>query len=97
MRLLLFKKVLYNCKKATLLSLKEEEGRLSLVERFQLSYHLMYCSVCRTFIRQSKEVQHHILEFKKHLADSPPYKLDGETKKSMEEKLKQLFKNHKKV
>jgi hypothetical protein len=44
-----FKKTLYNCKQATLLSLKRDEGRISLVERVKLAYHLLYCEPCRKF------------------------------------------------
>jgi hypothetical protein len=63
-----------------------------LLEYLQLSYHLLYCDVCRTFIRQSKEVQQHVRAYKKQLADNPPFRLDPERKKSMEEQLRLLSK-----
>lgn len=47
-----FKKTLYNCREATLLSIKKEESRISLFERLKLGYHLLYCEPCRRFILQ---------------------------------------------
>lgn len=41
-----------SCKKATLLSVKKQEGRISLLERIQLSYHNRLCGVCDIWDKQ---------------------------------------------
>lgn len=46
----LFRKTVFNCHEATLLSIKKEEGRITLFERVKLAYHLMYCNPCHNFI-----------------------------------------------
>jgi len=48
----LFRKTVFDCKQATLLSIRKDEGRITLFERVKLSYHLMYCDPCRRFIKQ---------------------------------------------
>jgi hypothetical protein len=48
----LFRKTVYNCRQATLLSIKKEEGKITLVESLKLRYHLLFCDPCRRFIEQ---------------------------------------------
>ena len=47
------KQITYNCRQATYLIEKKQFGRLSIMERFQLKYHLTGCSVCRIYQQQS--------------------------------------------
>lgn len=51
-----FRKIVFDCKQATLLSIKKAEGKISFIERVKLSYHLLYCDPCRRFIRQWSEL-----------------------------------------
>ena len=51
-----FRKVVFNCKEATLLSIKKEEGKIDVIERLKLWYHLLYCDPCRRFIAQWKKL-----------------------------------------
>lgn len=83
----LFKKLVYNCKHATQLSLKKEEGKISLRERVQLWYHLLYCSFCRRFIRQSHEINAIGKELKDHLQQNPPFTLSPESREKIREQL----------
>lgn len=48
----LFRKIVFDCKEATRLSIKKEEGKITFVEQLKLRYHLLYCDPCRRFIRQ---------------------------------------------
>lgn len=48
-----------SCKEATYLISKKEEGKLTLAERLKLSIHLMLCSICRAFEKQSEFIGHH--------------------------------------
>lgn len=48
-----------SCKKATYLSSKKEEGKLSWIEKIQLRSHMAICSLCRLFEQQSQIIAHH--------------------------------------
>lgn len=50
---MMFKKIAYDCKRATLLIEKKQITFLSIRERFELRTHLAGCSVCRVFEKQS--------------------------------------------
>ncbi len=43
-----------NCAKASELMCKKEEKRISFWQRFQLSYHLLICGLCRRFRQQDE-------------------------------------------
>ena len=45
-----------NCKEATFLMAKKEEGKLSLVGRMKLSMHTSMCSLCKKFEKQSVKI-----------------------------------------
>jgi hypothetical protein len=47
-----------SCKKATYLSSKKEEGKLSWIEKIQLRSHMTICSLCRLFEQQSLIIAH---------------------------------------
>jgi len=47
------KRVIYNCKKATLLIEKREMASLTFKEAFELRLHLFGCSFCRIYKKQS--------------------------------------------
>jgi len=83
----LFKKIVYNCKHATQLSLKKEEGKASFRERVQLWYHLLYCSFCRRCIRQSRQINEMGQELKHHLQQNPPFRLSPESREKIRERL----------
>jgi len=48
-----------SCKKATYLSSKKEEGKLSWIEKIQLRSHMTICSLCRLFESQTQIIAHH--------------------------------------
>ncbi|HWA34358.1 MAG TPA: hypothetical protein VG737_09530 [Cyclobacteriaceae bacterium] len=75
----LFKRVVFNCRRATLLSLKKEQSAISLLERVELSYHLLYCSPCRRFLAQSARLRSMTLNLKE-VPDSLPFSLSDESK-----------------
>ncbi|MFC4213165.1 zf-HC2 domain-containing protein [Pedobacter lithocola] len=47
------KKIIYNCKQATLLIEKRTLGNITASEALQLQVHLAGCSLCRTYQKQS--------------------------------------------
>lgn len=58
----MMKYLMINCKEATFLMAKKEEGKLSFIEGIKLSFHTSMCSLCRKFERQTirigKESKH---------------------------------------
>jgi hypothetical protein len=76
----LFKKTVYNCHQATLLSIKRDEGAITLFERVKLAYHLMYCDPCRRFISQSRQLDKAGKELNELLAKRPPFELSADAK-----------------
>jgi len=70
-----------SCKKATYLSSKKEEGKLSWVEKIQLRSHMTICSLCRLFEQQSQIIAHHA----KHAECTD--KLSDEAKRRIQENL----------
>ena len=41
-----------NCRQATCLHSKQQDGKLSFAEKMGLKIHLAYCSLCRLFFAQ---------------------------------------------
>ncbi len=66
MQFLSFKYLLISCKKAILLMSKNEEGALSLKEKFHLQFHTSMCTSCKNFKNQARIIEE---ESKKILAD----------------------------
>ena len=52
MKKFLMNYLMINCKEATLLMAKKEEGKLSLLGRMKLSVHTSMCSLCKMFEKQ---------------------------------------------
>lgn len=48
--------LMVNCRDATMLTAKKEEGKLSFTENIKLSMHLSMCSFCRRFEKQSRTI-----------------------------------------
>ncbi len=83
----LFKKTVFNCKQATLLSLKKEEGKLSFIEGLKLSYHLLYCKPCKEFVKQSHLINRIGAEINQTLSNRPLFRLSEESKQRMQREL----------
>ena len=47
-------KAMISCECAGQLIEKKQEMKLSLADRMKLKFHLMMCSICRTYEKQSK-------------------------------------------
>jgi hypothetical protein len=86
----LFKRIVFDCKRATLLSIKREEGRITFFEKIKLSYHLLYCDPCRQFIDQSKQIGQIGKELNQMLYMRPPFTLPEVTKDRIQQQIDQL-------
>lgn len=56
MKKFMMKYLMVNCKEATFLMAKKEEGKLSLIGRIKLSIHTSMCSLCRKFEKQTGRI-----------------------------------------
>jgi hypothetical protein len=92
MRFYLFKRVVYNCKRATLLALKKQDGKASLWEQVQLSYHNLYCNACRRFIKQSEELNTSLAGLNQGEYETPSHHLPDAIKKDLQGQIDQFKK-----
>ncbi len=81
------KNIVHNCKEATLLSLKKEDGKISLGERARLIIHLSFCDACRQFIKQSGIINKAMKQLHDKLYKHPPHILSAEAKEKMQQQL----------
>ena len=82
-----FKKTVFNCKQATLLSLKKEEGKITFRESVLLWYHLLYCKFCKRFTKQSAIINKLGETVAETLFTNPPHTLSGKSKAAIQRKL----------
>jgi hypothetical protein len=87
MKFYLFKKTITNCRKATLLSLKRDEGKITLTERVKLSYHLMFCIYCRRFIKQSHLMDEQMEQLDQAFFENPPHEMSSESMSILQEQI----------
>ena len=80
------KKIQYNCKKATFLIEKKLLTRITFREHIELRIHLMGCSVCRLYQKQTVAIGEMVLQLFK---SSPPVdeKLDDGFKIELQERI----------
>ncbi len=73
-----------SCKEATYLISKKEEGKITMVERLKLSFHLMMCRFCKMFEKQNNFIAHHTRQMEDVLSPHD----DGTLPDSIKEKIK---------
>ena len=84
------KRIVYNCKKATLLIEKKELGRLTLREFIELRIHLFGCSFCRLYKKQSLMINDMVKELFKR-SDPQRSRLDDGFKKELQDRIENLL------
>lgn len=82
-----FRKIVFDCKQATLLSIKKAEGKISLVEKWKLSYHLWYCDPCRRFISQWKRFDGLKQMGEEKLLVKPPFQLSETSRIAIQQEI----------
>jgi len=87
------KKIVHNCKKATFLIDKKEVTGISLREHIELRIHLIGCSFCRLYGRQSQAISKMVRELFRS-AMQPGVKLDETFKKELQEKIEDELKKN---
>lgn len=81
------KNIIHNCKTATLISLKKEDGPITVNERARLFIHLLFCDACKQFIKQSALINKLLKRLNNSLPADPPHKLSSETKEKIQQQL----------
>jgi hypothetical protein len=83
-----FKKILYNCKKATLLVEKKAFTKITFREEIELRIHLLGCNVCALYKKQSKMINDRILQLYNGGGNgAKEYHLNDTYKKQMQDKI----------
>jgi hypothetical protein len=87
------KKIQYNCKKATSLIEKKMLSRITFREHIELRIHLLGCSVCRVYGKQSRIINDMVRQlFKSSMPGEG--RLDESFKKELQERIEvELNKN----
>lgn len=85
-----FKKTIFDCKQATLLSIKKEQGAITFPERIKLRYHLLFCDPCRRFIDQSKKIDDAGRALDQQMLAHPPFRLSDDTRERMKKIVESL-------
>jgi hypothetical protein len=55
-----------NCKEVTRLVLEGQDRRLGLLERLDISFHLLICSACPRFMRQVRLMRRSLDHWKRY-------------------------------
>jgi len=82
------KKIIYNCKQATFLIEKRQLGSISFKEAFELRIHLIGCSFCRIYKKQSRVINEMVQElFRSSMQNDP--RLDEDFKKELQGRIEE--------
>ena len=81
------KKIQYNCRHATFLIEKKQIEKLTIREKLELQIHLMGCSVCKIFQRQSIIINQMVRNIFTNQETSSSLKLDDPFKKALQERI----------
>lgn len=80
----MMKYLMVNCKEATFLMAKKEEGLLSLTEKWKLAMHTSMCAYCKEFERQASRIG----------KESKHIHAQEELPAVAKEKMERMFKDH---
>lgn len=87
------KGIIYNCRQATFLIEKKQIKKLTFRENVELRIHLMGCSVCRIFQKQSILINRMVKNLI-HDSQNKDRKLDDDFKQNLQDKIEdELNKN----
>lgn len=81
-----FRKIAYNCKKATFLIEKQQIGKITAREKLELKIHLTGCSICVTFMQQSAVINQMVRNLF-HSSIHTEVKLDEVFKKELQKRI----------
>jgi hypothetical protein len=79
------KKIIYNCKQATFLIEKKEQGGISFRQEIELRIHLMGCSMCQLYGKQSRMINSMVRQLFKQSQTS--YRLNDDFKQQLQNRI----------
>jgi hypothetical protein len=85
------KRIIYNCKQATFLIEKKSMAKLTFRESFELRVHLLGCSFCRIYKKQSHVINQMVQELF-HSSKHPDAKLDDAFKQELQGRIEEELK-----
>ena len=89
------KKVIYNCKQATLLIEKRQIRKLSFRESIELRIHLAGCSMCQLYNKQSQIIHQMVLQlFHDSELQVSTLSLDEDFKKELQDRIEEELNNN---
>jgi hypothetical protein len=83
-----FKRILNNCNEASLLALKSKEEELTLKQKFETRFHIVFCKCCKNFERQSTIIDYSLKAYFKSPEAQEQTKASESFKNKLKEKLK---------
>jgi hypothetical protein len=87
------KKIIYNCRQATLLIEKKQLNKLTIREQVELRIHLVGCSFCRLYDSQSHIINAMVQQLF-HNSTNSGIRLDDNFKKELQERIEEELKRH---
>jgi hypothetical protein len=84
-----FKKIVYNCHKATFLIEKKQIGTITFREKIELKIHLTGCVICRIFQQQSILINRTVKDLFQHRQ----MKLEDDFKKQLQRRIDEELTN----
>ena len=82
------KKIQYNCRKATFLIEKKMTDKITFREHIELRIHLMGCSVCKLYGKQSRIINDMVQQlWQSSMPDQ--IRLDDDFKKELQERIEE--------
>lgn len=82
------KRIIYNCKQATFLIEKRSASKLTFREVFELRVHLLGCSFCRIYKKQSRIINEMVQELFRSSMQADR-KLDDKFKKELQVRIEE--------
>ena len=82
------KKIQYNCEKATFLIEKKLISKITFREQIQLRIHLLGCSVCRIYQKQTGKINEMVRQLF-HNAENADIHLDENFKKDLQDRIEE--------
>ncbi len=83
-----FKRILNNCVEASLLSLKNEEEKITFKQKMEMKFHILFCKCCKNFTKQSPMIDESMKAYFKDIENNPPVKASDDFKARMKEQFK---------
>lgn len=77
----------YNCLEAQQNGVKNQYKRIGAVAWLKLKYHLLFCAICRRFLKDTKKLDSLLGDHLHEMTEQPPYSLSSEEKEQIKNSL----------